>query len=236
MNKCINRFLISLICFLFLFSAKAIAQNRKEAEKYFKEAIEYSEKHQYEKSLSAFTKAVENDPEHGEIYYHMAYCYLNLGKKEEALSCIEKVESLGPYDNYQSKTGETDEKAKTEEFIWIVANTYKVMGEYEKAIERFKKAMKLNPEAFTPYFQLGVIYFYTGRYNEAIPKFRKAIEIDPNSGDSYFFLGVSQEKLGFYEETVKNLSKAEEVYKRNKKKAEAKIARDAKKRMSRLLK
>jgi Tfp pilus assembly protein PilF len=51
---------------------------------------------------------------------------------------------------------------------------------FNDAIQKFKKAVELNPENPNSYDSLGDGYLAAGNKTEAIAQFKKALEVDPN--------------------------------------------------------
>lgn len=58
-------------------------------------------------------------------------------------------------------------------------------GDYQKAIEEFKKATELRPGYADAHHNLANTYKQTGEVNEAIKNYQKAIEFNPNLWQSY---------------------------------------------------
>ena len=54
------------------------------------------------------------------------------------------------------------------------------MDQYDKAIEEFKKALKVNPQYARAHRNLARAYTKTGRYNEAIDELKNATKVKPN--------------------------------------------------------
>lgn len=52
---------------------------------------------------------------------------------------------------------------------------YTHLGEDDKAISSYKKAIQLEPHFFWPHFNLGVIYFKNGQYKQAVKTLQKAM-------------------------------------------------------------
>lgn len=59
------------------------------------------------------------------------------------------------------------------------------MGEQEKALADFRKAIELNPLLVEPYQQLGEIYDSIGQYEQALEHYNEAIAIDDQCAESY---------------------------------------------------
>jgi len=79
-------------------------------------------------------------------------------------------------------------------------------GNFEKAIEEFKKAIELKPGYADAYHNLANIYWQTNKINEAIKNYQKAIEINPNIWQSYQNLAaiyLEQKNFKLAEENLK---------------------------------
>ncbi|GEM_PF-5136293 len=81
-------------------------------------------------------------------------------------------------------------------------------GLYDKALDEFQAAIKLNPELSTGYYNVGVVFYLKGDYKSARDNFLKAVELDDKSADSYFNLGLAYYQLGDYKESASQLRKA----------------------------
>jgi lipoprotein NlpI len=66
---------------------------------------------------------------------------------------------------------------------------YASMGEAEKAIADFDRALRLAPDHVFAHFNRGVALDSMGRYDDAIADFAAAIAYDPQSGAGYFYRG-----------------------------------------------
>ena len=92
---------------------------------------------------------------------------LNMLKRyDEALVCLEESEKLG-YDHpfLYSNLG--------------YSNSY--LGNYEKALDYFKLASKINPKEFGYLFSISQILIALGNYDEAINYINKAYELNENN-------------------------------------------------------
>ncbi len=90
----------------------------------------------------------------------------------------------------------------------LLGANYFGQQEYERAIECYNRAIKIDPSFTTPYNQLGYAHRFLGRYDEAEKAFKRYIELipnDPNPQDSYAELLM---KTGRFEESIKTYEKA----------------------------
>lgn len=70
-----------------------------------------------------------------------------------------------------------------------LGNVYSRHGQYEKSIEAFTHATKINPNYADAYHNIGSSYLQMKKYEDAIPFFEKALSINPNLWQSYQNLG-----------------------------------------------
>lgn len=102
--------------------------------------------------------------------------------------------------------------------------TYCNNGEYDKAIEIFKKAVELNPNEYLNWQWLGRSYYERDSYGDeenALNSLLKAVELNPNDDSNWYWLGISygmnsqydKEKESFLKATELNPNNADNWYK-----------------------
>lgn len=84
-------------------------------------------------------------------------------------------------------------------------------GDYEKAVEYSKRAIRLNPKYAVAYNNLGVAYAKQGNLDKAIGCYKKATSINPDYATAFNNIGVAFYKLGYFEKAIKYFEKAIEV-------------------------
>lgn len=88
--------------------------------------------------------------------------------------------------------------------------TYKNLGDYQKALEDFDEAIKLNPEVANWIIEFrGSVYFSVNRYEEAVQDLSQAIEVDANNtfalhqrGSAYLSIGRHVEALQDFDRVI----------------------------------
>ena len=82
---------------------------------------------------------------------------------------------------------------------------------YNRALQEFDKAIKIDPSSFKAYFWRGRVYLKTEQYNEAIADFKMVIKLKPDYSKPYHNLGWLYYQKGKYEESIQYLNKAIEL-------------------------
>jgi Tfp pilus assembly protein PilF len=85
-----------------------------------------------------------------------------------------------------------------------------VEGEYDQAIELYKRSIEIQPTAEAHTF-LGWTYHFRGQLEQAIEECKRAIQIDPDFGNPYNDIGAYLIELRRYEEAVPWLERALEA-------------------------
>ena len=84
-------------------------------------------------------------------------------------------------------------------------------SEFEKAIEAYKKAIKIDPDSDGAHHNIGLAYHNLGKFEKAIEAYKKAIEINPNNDGAYSGMGGAYYNLGKFEKAIEAYKKAIEI-------------------------
>ncbi|MFW6148070.1 MAG: tetratricopeptide repeat protein [Thermodesulfobacteriota bacterium] len=84
-------------------------------------------------------------------------------------------------------------------------------GQYDKAIESFKKVIEKFPKNYEGYYNLGLTYLKKDDLDQAIDALEKATELNPESLAAYFALGEGYFAKGDNEKATQSFSKAIEL-------------------------
>jgi tetratricopeptide (TPR) repeat protein len=147
-------------------------------------------------AIPFFKRAVELDPNFARSYASLGRTYANLGQSKLALENFKKAYELRDRTSdrekfyiasqyYSEVTGEL-EKGNQQYQMWIEAYprdftphtnlgvNYSYLGQYDKALEPTKEAIRLEPDEVLPYGNLGEFYMGLNRLDEAKATFDQA--------------------------------------------------------------
>jgi tetratricopeptide (TPR) repeat protein len=93
------------------------------------------------------------------------------------------------------------------ESLTVGGVAYKYLGQYERAIEAFNQAIRLNPELADAYYNRGTAYGVLGRYQRAIEDFNQAIRLNPELANAHYNRGTAYGVLGRYGNAANDYNK-----------------------------
>lgn len=127
--------------------------------------------------------AVEPPQHTAESYYNRGAICLGQGDYAQAITLYTSAIELDPDYTYA---------------IHSRGVAYERLGNYEKAIADYKRAIRIEDYAFSHY-GLGYIYYAQGKYEDSIAEYTRAIERDPTYIDTYRNRGIAYYQLGEYD-------------------------------------
>src|SRR5260370_12005179 len=85
----------------------------------------------------------------------------------------------------------------TEAYAWFCrSSAYRDLGEYDKAVADFSRAVKLDPKYTPAWSNRGAVYSnHLGQHEQAVADFTQAIALDPKYADPLHNRGVAYGKL-----------------------------------------
>ena len=84
-------------------------------------------------------------------------------------------------------------------------------GRYDRAIEDYDKAIRLNPKFAIAWRNRGSTFALKRQYDRALEDFNEAIRLDPQSGIAYQTRGLANQTLGNDSAADRDFKKAEEL-------------------------
>lgn len=158
----------------------------------------YQENAEYTRAIDNLDKALRLDPSNAKIFLNRGNTYFFLKNYDQALADINKSLELEeiPLGHYSR------------------AKVLETMGESDKAIAAYTKAIEQNPQFAEAHSNRGLLFQKKRSLELALKDFTRAISIDPLDGVYYFNranIHVLQGRLGL---AVSDYTKAIEIYPR----------------------
>ncbi|MBE9593113.1 MAG: tetratricopeptide repeat protein, partial [Proteobacteria bacterium] len=88
---------------------------------------------------------------------------------------------------------------------------YAELNQYERAIEDYNEAIKLNSNYAEGYSNRGLAYAELNQYESAIEDYNEAIKLNPNLAEAYYNRGIAYAELKKYERAIEDYNKAIEL-------------------------
>ena len=149
----------------------AIARN----DKYFNALMELEKgnnfyfRKDYQNAVSAYTNAINIQPNFAEAYNNRGNCYVILKQFQPALQDLQTAVNYNKVDARIYNN---------------LGNVYLETEDYHAAINSYTKAINLNPNLFTAYFNRALAYSYSNRFKEALPDAQRAMQLNPSDNDA----------------------------------------------------
>jgi len=145
----------------------------------------------YEAAVKELQEAVKLSPDWEDPHYVLALSLTELGKLKEAIAEFKQVIEFALKDEPKILS------------FYNMGNAYADLGDYEEAIEGYRRAIKLNSKLSKPHNNLGLAYAALNRIEEAVTEFKEAVRLKPDYAEAHYNLGVAYLQLGRKQEAEK---------------------------------
>lgn len=136
---------------------------------------------EYERAVKFFDKALQKDPTETRIYFERGYAYFYKGDKEKAQADVKKWL-------------ETNPSTEEAESLRTLANSYMILGEYDKALGYINKAIEKDPEDIGYPTDRAEIYILMGNKKAAAADLKKVLDKKPKGKWENLMLQKMMEK------------------------------------------
>ena len=130
----------------------------------------------YEESNDVFKILINRGKIDVEVYYNLAFNFVELADYDNAKEMFKKCIILEPNNPYAHKD---------------LGVLYLKMNCYDWAVDEMQKAIELEDDIAEFYYSLGVSYMMLSEIGNAKEAFNKAIELDCDDANSYAYLGYA---------------------------------------------
>jgi len=142
---------------------------------------------EFDKSLNAYSQAIDINPKNASTYLNRAITYSMMGQYEKSVPDFDTSLSLAP----------------------DVALTYKnraytlmQLGQYDKSVADYDKAIQLYSYDTLSYLNRGISKFNAQKYSESLEDFKKFISMSPNNREAYYNASVAAKNIGSFSEAL----------------------------------
>ncbi len=219
------RICIPVLVFALLFSCafNRSAQNRQEAEAIRNIGEAYMGEGDYTKALRELLRAAHIYPDDPFLQNDLGLCYLAKDDPEQAIVHFKRALELNPdYSPAKNNLGsayialqEWDKaiacfEEASRDLLYAtpffplsnLGYVYFRKGDYDRAIEYYRRALRLKPDFPKALHGLGQVYLEKGEVSKALLYLRKAASLVPNAAPVLYDLGRALEQDGRYIEAV----------------------------------
>lgn len=103
-----------------------------------------------------------------------------------------------------------------DKYYHLLTKFYLKTGEYNKALNRAKKSIKVNSKNDNIYYDMGEIYYFQKNYQKSLLYYNKAIALNPKNANYYYNMGqIYTERTKEYQKAIKVLNKSVELNPKN---------------------
>ena len=139
----------------------------------------------YSRAAVEFERALEVNPKDLYALVHLGLCYRQLGRLDEAEVILLTAAELDP----ECKNPDSQNLYN---YLGLV---YQDKGEYEKAIQAYRKSIQINPEDTWAHNQLGSLFEELGRLYEAQVEYLETLKYDPQNPFALSRLAAIQQRI-----------------------------------------
>ncbi|RKY36711.1 MAG: hypothetical protein DRP78_02965 [Candidatus Omnitrophota bacterium] len=152
-----------------------------------------------EKAILIYEQIViKEQPQHAFIYFNLGMLYLQIGKYDEAVRCLEQALHL---------------KSDYVEAYLCIGLVYELKDEIGKSEQAYKSVINIMPKNCLAHFRLGSLYLGTDQDEKALQQFQRVIEINPEIVEPYFEIARTYLKLDNPDAAIKILLSRENFIK-----------------------
>lgn len=164
----------------------------------FRRGKNNNRREEYTDSLRDLNSAIEQNYEKPLYYYWRANTLIDLKEYEKAMNDIQAAIQLDPYDkDFQSKRRWLAAKFQDD------AYTLRESQNNESAVDKYTKAIRLNPNNGDLYQGRARAYIQERDLSSALADMKKAIDVDPDNFHHYALIDYILFKSKEYDQTIK---------------------------------
>jgi protein O-mannosyl-transferase len=167
----------------------------------------------YPEALADLSMAIKMNPDNGELYYNRALVekeMKNLTAMQEDYDHAIKLDPNFAGEGYRQPLGVKANINSQQQNVLIYkqATIFEAQGNYQAAIENYKKVLISEPNYPEAWFNLGNTYGKLGRFDEALTCFNNALTYKKDYFEALSSRGIAKASLGKIPEAISDLTAA----------------------------
>jgi tetratricopeptide (TPR) repeat protein len=190
--------------------------------------VVYYKKGDYESAAKYLTKAIAETPDDNEATQLLGLSNYLLGRPQQAIPLLEKVQSWFPranvdgsyilgicyiqtkrYDNARAAFGTMFGVPKDSAASYLFTARMLLRQEYDPVAEEYaNKSIALDPRLPLAHFLLGELHLYKSRVPEAVSDFEQELKLNPGYAPAYYKLADAYSRLQRFEEAERLLQRS----------------------------
>lgn len=160
--------------------------------------LAYLAKGMHKEALASMDRAISINSDYSEAHVNKAAVYMDLQRWPEAIE--------------ESRAALKNIFYRTPEFAWFnMGWSYYNMGDMEKAVDSYSRAVGANPTYAQAWYSMGLAYDKMNRPKDAVASYEKAVAAFPGYLDAYFNMGMALVKAKDKPKAVKAFEKVMEI-------------------------
>lgn len=156
----------------------------------------YGLQKKFDKSLNAYSQAIEINPQNSSTYLNRAITYSMMGKYAQSIPDYDKSLALAPEVALTYKNR---------------AYTFLQLGQFAQSISDYNKAIELYSYDTLSYLNRGISKFNAKMYAESLNDFNKYISMSPNNPQAYYNASVAYKNMNKFAEALQNARMAQKL-------------------------
>ena len=205
MLKCfLQKTLLLLLAAVLLLFTSCASENKKFADKYYKQGLVFYKSMEYDRAVDDFTKALEINPkdrENHKVYYMRGRSHFKNRQYDPAINDFNKALEICPASDKETK------------FLILESrgNSFHSLNKNDDALKDFSDAIALNPlhkNIKYVYNNRGWVWHNKADYQKASKDFYAALAVDSSFAPAYYGRAQSWDKLGNLERALEDAKEA----------------------------
>jgi tetratricopeptide (TPR) repeat protein len=156
-----------------------VSKNKKNADAYFFRGMNQKEVGDTGRAISSFQLSLEADPDYYDANIQLGII-LTARKNNDATKYLDAATKMRP---------------KSKEAWFAKAYFFQEMGNFQQALNCYRKVIEIEPENVDAYYNVGIINMDAKQYKEALRSFDICVKMNPDFIEAYYMRGQVHEKL-----------------------------------------